>query len=247
MRDVATLSGRHVELSERDLGELTSRLSGALLTSGDADYDDARMVWNRMIDRRPAVIVRCGGVDDVVAALRFGRDRDLLISVKGGGHNVTGYAVCADGLMLDLSAMRTARVDAERRLVVVGAGATWKDVDSATQSHGLATVGGIVSSTGVAGLTLGGGHGWLMRKHGLACDNLVAAEIVTADGARVRASADEHPELFWGLRGGGGNFGIVTSFEFRLHPVGTILGGALLYPLTGARAIAELYRARQVA
>ena len=242
MRDVATLSGRHVELGERDLRELGKSLSGVLLTSGDAGYHDARMVWNRMIDRRPAVIVRCGGVDDVVAALRFARDRDLLISVKGGGHNVTGYAVCADGLMLDLSAMRAARVDVERRLVVVGAGATWKDVDAATQCHGLATVGGIVSSTGVAGLTLGGGHGWLMRKHGLACDNLVAAEIVTADGARLRASADEHPELFWGLRGGGGNFGTVTSFEFRLHPVGTILGGTLLYPLTRAREILELYR-----
>src|SRR5262245_51185396 len=242
MRDVATLSGRHVELGERDLRELGKSLSGVLLTSGDAGYDDARMVWNRMIDRRPAVIVRCGGVDDVVAALRFARDRDLLISVKGGGHNVTGYAVCADGLMLDLSAMRAARVDAERRLVMVGAGATWKDVDSATQSHGLATVGGIVSSTGVAGLTLGGGHGWLMRKHGLACDNLVAAEIVTADGERLRASADEHPELFWGLRGGGGNFGVVTSFEFRLHPLGTILAGLFLHPLSRARDVLELYR-----
>src|SRR5215471_7959070 len=235
MRDVATLSGRHVELGERDLRELSKTLSGGLLTSGDAGYDDARMVWNRMIDRRPALIVRCAGVDDVVAALRFARDRDLLISIKGGGHNVTGYAVCAGGLMLDLSAMCGARVDAERRVVVVGAGATWKDVDRATQCHGLATVGGIVSSTGVAGLTLGGGHGWLMRKHGLACDNLVAAEVVTADGARLRASAHEHPELFWGLRGGGGNFGIVTSFEFRLHPLATVLAGMLLHPLTRAR------------
>jgi FAD/FMN-containing dehydrogenase len=242
MRDVVTLSGRHVELDDRDLRELSRRLAGTLLTSADAGYDDARTVWNRMIDRRPALIVRCASLADVDAALRFARERDLLISVKGGGHNVTGYAVCAGGLMLDMSAMREAQVDAERRIVVVGAGATWKDVDTATQCHGLATVGGIVSSTGVAGLTLGGGHGWLMRKHRLACDNLVAAEIVTADGARLRASADEHPELFWGLRGGGGNFGIVTSFEFRLHPVSTILGGALLYPLTRAREILELYR-----
>src|SRR5215472_1388242 len=234
VRDVATLSGRRVELGDRDLRELAKSLSGPLVTPGDAGYDDARTVWNRMIDRRPALIVRCAGVDDVVAALRFARDRDLLISVKGGGHNVTGYAVCAGGLMLDLSAMREARVDAGARLIVVGGGATWRDVDTATQCHGLATVGGIVSSTGVAGLTLGGGHGWLMRKHGLACDNLLAAEIVTADGVRLRTTADEHPELYWGLRGGGGNFGIVTSFEFRLHPLGPVLGGMLLYPLTRA-------------
>src|SRR5262249_2262748 len=161
----------------------------------------------------------------VVAALRFARERDLLTSIKGGGHNVTGSAVCAGGLMVDLSAMREARVDTKRRVVAVGGGATWKDVDTETQRHGLANGGGIVSSTGVAGLTLGGGHGWLMRKHGLACDNLVAAEIVTADGARLRVTVDEHHELFWGLRGGGGNFGIVTSFEFRLHPLSTILGG----------------------
>jgi len=173
--DVATLDGRRVELGERDLRDLAKSLSGPLLTSADAGYDDARTVWNRMIDRRPALIARCAGPDDVVAALRFARERDLLISVKGGGHNVTGYAVCAGGLMLDLSTMREARVDAERRVVVVGGGATWKEVDAATQRHGLATVGGIVSSTGVAGLTLGGGHGWLMRKHGLACDILVAA------------------------------------------------------------------------
>ena len=240
--DVATLSGRYVELDERDLRELAKSLSGSPLIATDAGYDDARMIWNRMIDRRPALIVRCAGVDDVVAALRFARERDLLTSIKGGGHNVTGHAVCAGGLMVDLSAMREARADAERRVVAVGGGATWKDVDTETQRHGLATVGGIVSSTGVAGLTLGGGHGWLMRKHGLACDNLVAAEIVTADGARLRATADEHPELFWGLRGGGGNFGIVTSFEFRLHPLSTVLGGMLLYPLTRAREILQIYR-----
>src|SRR5262249_24124849 len=158
-----------------DLGELSKSLSGALLTAGDAGYDDARMVWNRMVDRHPALIVRCARVADLVAALRFARERDLLISIKGGGHNVTGYAVCGGGVMLDLSAMRGVRVDAARRVVVVDAGVTWKDVDTAAQCHGLATVGGIVSSTGVAGLTLGGGHGWLMRRHGLACDNLVAA------------------------------------------------------------------------
>src|SRR5262245_33067470 len=240
--DVATLSGRHVELDEHDLRKLAKSLSGPLLMPADAGYDDARTIWNRMIDRRPALIVRCAGADDVVTALRFSRERDLLTSVKGGGHNVTGYAVCAGGVMLDLTQMREARVDAERRVAVVGGGATWKDVDTETQRHGLATVGGIVSSTGVAGLTLGGGHGWLMRKHGLACDNLVAAEIVTADGTRLRVTADEHPELLWGLRGGGGNFGIVTSFEFRLHPLSTVLGGILLYPLARAREILEIYR-----
>jgi hypothetical protein len=242
MLDVVTLNGSHVELGERDLRELARSLAGPLLTCADDGYDDARTIWNRMIVRRPALIVRCAGIDDVVAALRFAHERDLLTSVKGGGHNVTGHAVCAGGLMIDLSAMGEVRIDDQGRVAVVGGGTTWKDVDTASQRHGLATVGGIVSSTGVAGLTLGGGHGWLMRKYGLACDNLVAAEIVTADGSRLRASADENPELFWGMRGGGGNFGVVTSFEFRLHPLGTILGGTLLYPLTRAREILELYR-----
>lgn len=242
MIHAATLKGGHVELDERDVAGLAKRLSGRLLLPTDAGYDDARTIWNRMIDRRPALIAGCAGPDDVVAALRFARERDLLISVKGGGHNVTGNAVCAGGLMLDLSAMSEARVDPARRVVAVGGGASWIHVDVATQRHGLATTGGIVSSTGVAGLTLGGGHGWLMRKHGLACDNLTAAEMITADGARLRASADENSELFWGLRGGGGNFGIVTSFEFTLYPLGPILGGLLLHPLTRAREILEIYR-----
>jgi FAD/FMN-containing dehydrogenase len=155
---------------------------------------------------------------------------------------VTGNAICDGGLMIDLSPMRDARVDPGRRVATVGAGATWKDVDTATQRHGLVTTGGIISSTGVAGLTLGGGHGWLMRKHGLACDNLASVDVVTADGGRLRASADENPELFWGVRGGGGNFGIVTSFEFRLHPLGTILAGLLLHPLSRGRDVLELYR-----
>jgi FAD/FMN-containing dehydrogenase len=178
----------------------------------------------------------------VVAAIRFAREHDLLVSVKGGGHNVTGNAVCADGLMLDLSPMKEARVDALRRVITAGAGLTWGELDAATQRHGLATTGGIITSTGVAGLTLGGGHGWLMRKHGLSCDNVLGFDLVTADGERRRVSADEHPELFWGLRGGGGNFGVVTAFEFRLHPVGTILGGLVVYPLSRARDLLRLYR-----
>ena len=236
-----TLTGS-VELADRALRGFAQRLSGRLLLRGDDGYDDARTIWNRTIDRRPALIARCAGAEDVVSAVRFAGEHDLLVSVRGGGHNVTGHAVCEGGLMIDLSPMKEARVDAERRRLAAGPGLTWGELDTATQRHGLATTGGIISSTGVAGLTLGGGHGWLMRRHGLACDNLAAVDLVTADGVRLRASADENPELFWGVRGGGGNFGIVTSFEFRLHPLGTILAGLLLHPLSRAREILRLYR-----
>ena len=236
-----TLSGT-VELGERPLEGLRRRLSGALLRRDEAGYDEARTVWNRMIDRSPALIVRCAGPEDVVAALGFAREHDLLISVRGGGHNVTGNAVCDGGLMLDLSPMKAARVDREQRRIIGGPGLTWKDLDTATQRHALATTGGIVSSTGVAGLTLGGGHGWLMRKHGLTCDNLTGVELVTANGERLRASADENAELFWGVRGGGGNFGIVTAFEFQLHPLSSVLAGMLLYPRSRARDVLEVFR-----
>jgi FAD/FMN-containing dehydrogenase len=238
---VTTLSGT-VELSEAAVARLEERLAGALLRRGAPAYDDARWVWNRMIDRHPALIVRCAGADDVVAALAFAREHDLLISVRGGGHNVTGHAVCEAGLMLDLTPMRRAHVDPRRRRVVAEPGLTWKDLDTATQRHGLATTGGIVSSTGVAGLTLGGGHGWLMRKHGLTCDNLAAVDLVTADGRRLRASAEENAELFWGVRGGGGNFGVVTAFEFRLHPLTTVLAGMLLFPRSRAREVLDVFR-----
>jgi FAD/FMN-containing dehydrogenase len=231
-----------VELGEPTLQAFEQRLSGRLLRAGDDGYDDARTIWNRTIDRRPALIARCADPDDVAAGVRFAREHDLLLSVRGGGHNVTGHAVCAGGLMLDLSPMKAARVDPARRVVAAGPGLTWGELDTATQRHGLATTGGIISTTGVAGLTLGGGHGWLMRRHGLACDNLASVEIVTADGVPRRASDDEDPALFWGVRGGGGNFGVVTSFEFRLHPLGTILGGLLLHPLGRARDVLALYR-----
>jgi FAD/FMN-containing dehydrogenase len=237
----ASLSGT-VQLGERPIEHLRRRLSGALLRRDDAGYDDARTVWNRMIDRYPALIVRCAGADDVVAAVGFAREHDLLISVRGGGHNVTGNAVCDSGLMLDLTPMKGARVDPEQRRVIADPGLTWKDLDTATQGHGLATTGGIVSSTGVAGLTLGGGHGWLMRKHGLTCDNLAAVELVSANGQRLRASADENAELFWGVRGGGGNFGVVTAFEFRLHPLTRVLAGILLYPRSRTRDVVNVFR-----
>lgn len=239
MIEVVTRDGR-VELGERVVEGFAKGLSGRVLRRGDAGYDDARAIWNRGIDRRPALIARCADAGDAVAAVRFAREHDLLISVRGGGHNVTGHAVCEGGLMLDLSPMKQARVEGAR--LTAGPGLTWGELDGATQRHGLATTGGIISSTGVAGLTLGGGHGWLMRKHGLACDNLTAVELVTADGTIVRADAGENPELFWGVRGGGGNFGIVTAFEFGLHPLGTVLAGLLLHPLSRGREILERYR-----
>jgi FAD/FMN-containing dehydrogenase len=215
---------------------------GALLQPGAAGYDDARRVWNGMIDRRPALIARCAGPADVVGAVNFARDHDLLVSVKGGGHNITGNAVCERGLMIDLSAMKGIRVDPLRRTARAEAGLTWGEYNRETQAFGLASTGGVVSTTGIAGLTLGGGLGWLMSKHGLSCDNLVAADIVTAEGRLLTASAEENSELFWGLRGGGGNFGVVTSFEYRLHPVGPVLAGMVLYPRAQAPAVLRFYR-----
>jgi len=224
----------------------TSRLDGfrgRLIQAGDADYDSARKVWNGAIDRDPRVIARCIGTTDVVAAVRFARDHDLEIAIRGGGHNVAGTAVCDDGIVIDLSAMRGVRVDPKGRRAWVQGGALWGDVDHETQRHGLATTGGIVSHTGVAGLTLGGGVGWLMRKHGLTVDNLLAVDVVTADGELLRASEDEHPDLFWALRGGGGNFGVVTSFEFRLHSVGpTVVAGPIFWDASDARDVLRCYR-----
>jgi FAD/FMN-containing dehydrogenase len=199
---------------------------GELIAADHADYDDARAVWNDAVDRRPRLIARCTGAADVAAAVRFARDRDLEIAVRGGGHNVAGTAACEDGIVIDLSAMRAVSVDPAERVVHVQGGALWGDVDHETQAHGLATTGGIVSHTGVGGLSLGGGIGWLMRKHGLTVDNLVEAEVVTAEGDIVRASAHDHPDLFWALRGGGGNFGVVSSFRFALHPVGPVFWAA---------------------
>jgi hypothetical protein len=216
---------------------------GRLIRAGNSDYDIARAVWNRAIDRRPRLIARCIGSFDVLAALRFAREHDLEIAIRGGGHNVAGTAVCDDGIVIDLSTMRAVRVDPANGRAWVQGGALWGDVDHETQAHGLATTGGIVSHTGVAGLTLGGGIGWLMRKHGLTIDNLLAADVVTANGEMLRASEDEHPDLFWALRGGGGNFGVVTAFEFRLHSVGpTVLAGPILWDASDAGEIIRFYR-----
>src|SRR3954465_9093014 len=208
--------------------EELGRFSGTLIGPEDAAYDEARKVYNAMIDRRPALIARCANPDDVAAAVGFARDHDLLLAVRGGGHNGAGLGTCDDGVVIDLSLMRDVEVDPEARTVRVGGGATWGDVDRATNEHGLATPSGIISTTGVGGLTLGGGLGHLTRKCGLAIDNVLEVEMVLASGERVRASADEHPALFWAIRGGGGNFGVVTSFVFRLHEVGTVVAGPTL-------------------
>jgi len=216
---------------------------GDVITPGHHDYDDARAVWNGAVKRRPRAIVRCGDTADVAAAVRFARDRDLEIAVRGGGHNVAGTAVCNDGIVIDLSTMRAVSVDPIERTALVQGGALWGDVDRETQAHGLATTGGIVGHTGVGGLTLGGGIGWLMRKHGLTVDNLVEAEVVTAEGETVRASTDDHPDLFWALRGGGGNFGVVSSFRFTLHPVGpTVLAGPVFWAAEDTTDVLRFYR-----
>src|SRR4249919_3484182 len=212
-----------------DIDAFKSGFSGQALTPGDSDYDQARAVWNGAIDRRPAVIARCTTAEQVADAIRFARRGGLEMAIRGGGHNYAGHAVCAGGLMIHLGGMNGVAVDPAARRAVCGGGATWADVDAATQQHGLATPGGFISHTGVAGLTLGGGIGWLTQKAGLSCDNLVAAEMVTADSRIVRASKDNNAELFWALRGGGGNFGVVTSFEFALHPVGPLVNLAMFF------------------
>jgi FAD/FMN-containing dehydrogenase len=218
-------------------------LRGELMLPGRAGYHTARRVWNGMIDRHPAGIARCAGVADVVATVRFAREHGLEIAVRGGGHNVAGTAVCDGGIVIDLSAMRAVLVDAADATAWVQGGALWGDVDHETQTHGLATTGGIVGHTGVAGLTLGGGIGFLMRRYGLAVDNLLAAEVVTAEGEVRRASADEHPDLFWALRGGGGNFAVVTSFRFALHPVGpAVMAGPVIWAADDTVEVLRRYR-----
>jgi FAD/FMN-containing dehydrogenase len=215
---------------------------GRLIGRDDVDYDEARAVYNAMIDKRPALIARCADAEDVAKVVSFAREHDLLLAVRGGGHNGAGLDTCEDGVVIDLGNLRDIEVDPRARTVRVGGGCTWGEVDAATGEHGLATPSGIISTTGVGGLTLGGGLGHLTRRYGLTIDNLLEADVVLASGERVCASADEHPDLFWALRGGGGNFGVVTSFLFRLHPVGTIFGGPTFWPVEAGGEVLSVYR-----
>ena len=222
---------------------LAAAMRGALLLPGHPDYEERRHVWNGAIDRRPLGIARCADAEDVSIAVKFAASEHMPLTVRGGGHNVAGLAVRDGSLMLDLGALNRVEVDAQARIVRVEGGALWRDVDAATQPHGLATTGGFVSSTGVGGLTLGGGVGWLMRRCGLAIDNLIAADVVLADGRCVVASADQHADLFWALRGGAGGFGVVTRFAFRLHAIGEVLAGAVFHPIEAAPALLRAFRA----
>jgi FAD/FMN-containing dehydrogenase len=241
---LTTLDGGRTTISAAALDALAATLRGTLLYATDADYQTARTIWNAMIDRRPGVIVRCMGAADVVSAVRFARDKGLLVAIRGGGHNIAGNAVCDGGLMIDLSQMRSIRVDPVAQRAWVEPGATLGDVDRETQAFGLAVPVGINSTTGIAGLTLGGGIGWTTRKFGLTIDNLLSADVVTAAGELLHASATENPDLFWAIRGGGGNFGVVTAFEFKLQQVGPqILAGLVVHPLENAEAILKEYRA----
>jgi len=230
-------------LNDTTIETFKASLRGELIQRSDERYDEARKLWNGMFDRRPALIARCAGTADVIRAVNFARDNRLLAAVRGGGHSFPGHSVCDGGLVIDLSPMKAVRVDPAARTARAQAGAKWIDFDHETQAFGLATTGGTASDTGIAGLTLGGGLGWLSSKYGLTVDNLISADVVTADGRFLTASATENQDLFWGLRGGGGNFGVVTSFEYQLHAVGpTILGGMVVYPLTKAKEVLRFYR-----
>lgn len=240
---ISTLRGGTTDVPNDAITALASQLRGDLIQPGDAAYDEVRKVWNGMIDKRPALVARCTGTADVVVAVRFARSHDLLVAVRGGGHNVAGNAVCDGGLVIDLSLMKGIQVDPVKRSVRAQPGVVWGELDHETQIHGLVTPGGQMSETGIAGFTLSGGMGFLHRKWGLACDNLLSVEIVTADGEVLRASMTEHPDLFWAVRGGGGNFGIVTSFEFALHHLGPdIYGVTTIYPFEEAASVLRNWR-----
>jgi FAD/FMN-containing dehydrogenase len=242
---MATETHRAV-LGEGSVAELAEVMRGLLIRPDDGDYDEARAIWNAAHDRRPVLIARCAGVADVMRAIEFARSQDLMVAVRGGGHSIPGFSTCDGGMVIDLSALKGVRVDPGASTVRAQAGLTWGELDHETQAFALAVTGGLVSTTGIAGFTLGGGIGWLMRKHGLACDNVLSADVVTADGWLLTASADAHPDLLWALRGGGGNFGVVTSFEYRVHPVGPVVAaGPVFYP--GDRAAEVLGTWRELA
>lgn len=237
------LKGASTALSHEILTTLQLQLRGSLCLADEAGYDEARTVWNAMIDRRPAAVVRCHGASDVMRAVRLARDHGLLLAVRGGGHNISGNAVCEGGLLIDLSPMRSVRIDPKTRSARVEPGVTLGEFDKEAQAFALATPLGINSTTGVAGLTLGGGFGWLSRKFGFTVDNLTSADVVTADGTLLQANATDNPDLFWGIRGGGGNFGVVTSFEFKLHPIGPeVVSGLIVHPFARARELLAGYR-----
>src|SRR5690554_554453 len=239
-----TLSGSSTTVDAAELEAFRAHLQGELLTPNQPGYEDARKIWNAMIERKPAAIIRCRAVEDIALAVDFARHHSLLISVRGGGHNIAGNALCEQGLMIDLSQMKAVQVDPEKQTAKVEPGATLADFDREAQKYGLATPLGINSTTGVAGLTLGGGFGWLTRKYGVTVDNLIGADVITANGQRVHASEQENADLFWGIRGGGGNFGIVTNFEFRLHPVGPeITAGLVVFPFDQAKSVLYQYPA----
>lgn len=229
-------------LAEARTKSLADQMQGRVVCPGDPEYDTARTIWNAMIDRRPAMIARCMTQADVAAAVGFAREHEILVAIRGGGHNVAGNALCDDGLMIDLSLMKDVQVDATGRTVTAQAGCTLGDMDLATDQHGLAVPSGIISETGISGLTLGGGVGWLVRKYGLTCDNLISAEVVTAEGVSVIASAEQNHDLYWGLRGGGGNFGVVTSFQYQAHEVSHVLGGIVFHPSAAASDVLRFYR-----
>jgi FAD/FMN-containing dehydrogenase len=240
---VKTTARPRITLGRDVVDQLARAFRGELIGPADPGYEQARRVWNGLIDKHPALIARCTGAADVMAAVNFAREHNLLLSVRGGGHNVAGKALCDDGLVVDLSRMRAVRVDPVRRIVQVQAGATLGDLDHETQAFGLAVPVGLVTATGIAGLTLHGGMGWLTRKYGLTLDNLVSMDVVTADGQWHKASGEEDTDLFWALRGGGGNFGVVTSFEFRAHPVGPeVWFGVTMHPISQACTVVRFVR-----
>ncbi len=240
--NVATNYGESIKLNEAALTDFETRFRGQLLYPDREGYDEARTIYNAMIDKRPAIIARCANVADVITSVNFARDNNLRVSIRSGGHNGPGLALVNDGLVIDLSQLRGIRVDPVAKTARVDAGCTWGDVDHATHAFGLATVSGVISTTGVGGLTLGGGHGYLTRKHGLTIDNLLSADVVLADGRWVHANEHEHSDLFWALRGGGGNFGVVTAFEYRLHPLTNVIAGPMFWPIEDLEKTMRWYR-----